>query len=155
GIGKSRLVHALREAATGDGTDWVECQCSPYFQRTPFHPLVTLVRDIIQKAISHPAGEAPGPADVAEAVQSLALDASLTPAIELLLSLPVSNRTAIEQMSPQLRRERTIDALVSLLHRRAATVPVVFVVEDLHWADPSTVEFLDRLSVLENGLLLT
>jgi tetratricopeptide (TPR) repeat protein len=155
GIGKSRLVHAFRETAGVAGTDWVECQCSPYFQRTPFHPLVALVRKIIQQAIGHASGGAPGPADVAEAVQSLALDASLTPAIELLLSLPVSNRTAVEQLSPQLRRERTIDALVSLLHRRAATAPAVFVVEDLHWADPSTLEFLDRLSVLENAPLLT
>jgi predicted ATPase len=54
-----------------------------------------------------------------------------------------------------LRRERTIDALIALLHRRAAITPLVMVVEDLHWADPSTVEFLDRLSMLRNASLLT
>src|SRR5262249_49237035 len=151
-----RLVQALRETARAAQTPLLECHCSPYFQRTPFHPLIALVKGLIQQAVGHTGQEALGPTDVQAAVKALALDGSMTPVVEFLLSLSPTDPSAIEQWSPQLRRERTIDTLVSLLHRRAAAAaPLVFVVEDLHWADPSTLEFLDRLSVVGGTPLLT
>jgi serine/threonine protein kinase/tetratricopeptide (TPR) repeat protein len=134
GIGKSRLVNAVREDPGAEGVEWLECSCSPYFQRTPFHPLIDLLRALIQK-------------------RELELDEESRQFFELLFS--GGEGPQVERLSPAFRRERTIDALIAVLHRRAAATPSVLVVEDLHWADPSTVEFLDRLSVLRSAPLLT
>jgi class 3 adenylate cyclase/predicted ATPase len=154
GLGKSRLLQTLREKVVTAQTAWLECHCSPYFQRSPFHPLIALVKSTIQQAAGRAGTEALCPADIQAAAKALTLDAALTPVVELLLSFPPADPSVIEQWSPQLRRERTIETLISLLHHRAAAGPLVFVVEDLHWADPSTLEFLDRLSVVGDVPLL-
>jgi serine/threonine protein kinase/predicted ATPase len=132
GIGKSRLVEAVRDLAVGGGADWLACQCSPFFQRTPFYPVLDLVRQLIP----HTSG------DVAES-------------LGFLLSLPGADQGALAALSPQLRRERAMHAVIAAIHQRSAASPVVLAVEDLHWADPSTLEWLDRLSVLKGPRLLT
>ncbi len=138
GIGKSRLLQAMREHAGTSAMAWIECGCSPYFQGTPFRPLIELVQGLIAKET--------GPDPDEEARQLF----------EFLLGLPGSEASQVQRLSPALRRERTIHALIAALDRRAeAHPPLIVAVEDLHWADPSTLEFLDRLSMPRNVPLLT
>jgi predicted ATPase len=132
GIGKSRLVDAVHDLAVTTGAEWVVCQCSPFFQRTAFYPVLDLVRRLIASSSG----------DVAES-------------LGFLLGLPGAEQGALAALSPQLRRERAMHAVIALIHQLAATSPVVLAVEDLHWADPSTLEWLDRLSVLKGPRLLT
>lgn len=132
GIGKSRLVQALREHPEAAGIEWLECACSPYFQRTPFRPLLGLLPELKLEMLDQ---------------ESRAFLDALLPGASAI--------SAIERLSPALRRERTIHALIAALHRRAELAPLALIVEDLHWADPSTLEFLDRLSALRNAPLLT
>ena len=155
GIGKSRLAAALRQSIDAGKVDWLDCRCSPYFRRSSFQPLFGLIRGVIRGTIGPASSDRLRAQDVAVAAEALGLDPEMVPLIESLLSIPVSTPEIIEGLSPQLRRERTIAALAALLHHRAAVMPVVLVVEDLHWADPSTLEFLDRLSGLHGAPLLT
>lgn len=136
GIGKSRLVKALREDPGAGGIEWLECACSPYFQRTPFRPLVDLSRELSRELKT----------ETLDQESRAFLDALQTGAGVI---------SGIERLSPALRRERTIHALIAALHARAQGAPLALVVEDLHWADPSTLEFLDRLSALRHASLLT
>ena len=79
---------------------------------------------------------------------------SLIHSLASLASLGGADPSGIQRLSPMMRRERTIHAVVALLHARAATRPIVLAIEDLHWADPSTLELLDELSVLRQAALL-
>ena len=61
-----------------------------------------------------------------------------------LLSLPTPDRYPTLSLSPVRQREETFRTMLEWLHTRAARKPVLFVVEDLHWADASTLEFLGQ-----------
>ena len=73
-----------------------------------------------------------------DAAESLALLAPL-------LNIPLDARVAPVDMTPQLQRQQTYQALEGLLVGLAQRQPMLLVVEDAHWADPSTLEFLGRL----------
>jgi class 3 adenylate cyclase/tetratricopeptide (TPR) repeat protein len=155
GIGKSRLLRALRDSPECAEVEWLECQCSPYFQNTPFHPLVGLVRGLFARALGH---ALPATLDRTASTalgEALGLDGGAVHNLASLASLSEADPSSIERLSPLMRRERTVHAIVALLHGRAAVAPVVLAVEDLHWADPSTLELLDELSVLRTAPLLT
>ena len=62
-----------------------------------------------------------------------------------LLSLPVPSDQPPLGLSPEVRRRRTLDSLVTWLIARAARQPTVLVLENLHWIDPSTLELLGML----------
>src|SRR5262249_28223042 len=62
------------------------------------------------------------------------------------LALPVpENRFPRLNLSPQRQRQQTLDALVAILLQQAERQPVLFILEDLHWTDPSTLEFINLL----------
>ena len=71
--------------------------------------------------------------------------AQVVPYLLSLLGLPASERFPLAEISPELQREKSIQALLTPLLASAEIQPVVSVNEDLHWADPSTLEFLGRL----------
>ncbi len=58
------------------------------------------------------------------------------------LSLPLPEGIQPVQLTPQVKRQSTMQALVDVVCALAKTAPVLFLIEDLHWADPSTLEFL-------------
>jgi predicted ATPase len=71
--------------------------------------------------------------------------AETVPLLAALLSLPLSADYAPLPVSPEQQKQKTLHALMTILLRIAAQQPVLFVMEDLHWLDPSTVEFLNLL----------
>jgi len=156
GIGKSRLVRALREAV-GPEALVIECYASPLFQDTALHPIVEM--------LEHQIGTANERAERRRArlheqlrLSNLATRATIGP-LETLLSIPPSDEAETTNLSPQKQRQATFDALVSWLRALAERQPVLFVLEDLHWADPSTIELvnllIDRLSTERLMMLLT
>jgi class 3 adenylate cyclase/tetratricopeptide (TPR) repeat protein len=154
GIGKSRLVWVLRERLSAEPFVMLECSCSPSFQDSILHP----IREMLEKHL----GFAPdvGLAERAERlrieVERMNLGADAFALLGSLLSLPVGEGLAVIGASPARQRQATFETLVAWLHGMAKDQPVLFVVEDAHWADPSTLQFIGLLAEREpSALLLT
>jgi predicted ATPase len=145
GIGKSRLVRAVTErAAEQDG--WLTpCQASPYHQDTAFYPFIDLMERVVLRS-EHPDSTD----DKVRRLEGFLVQSGLPledamPPLCSLLSLPLDAEYASGELPPDQQKRRTMDALQTILFRRAAQQPVLLVVEDLHWVDPTTVELLTRL----------
>ena len=143
GIGKSRLLRELRRQWAGAAT-WLEGQAIPFGRPVPFHPLI----DLLRRASG--LGEADEGEVAAERLQAyvLGLGEDLRPTLPFLRDLLAFDPSdpAVAAMDSNLRRVGILDAVRRLLHRVAERGPVVVVLEDLHWADQATVEFLAPLA---------
>jgi class 3 adenylate cyclase/predicted ATPase len=141
GIGKSRLVEALRERVSGEIATRIAFRCSPYYQNSAFYPVI----DHLQRFLQWDRDEAPeAKLDTLERVlrtYRLPLE-EVVPLFAALLSVPLPARYLPLNLSPQRQRQRTQEALVAWLLEEAERQPVLAVWEDLHWADPSTLEVL-------------
>ena len=155
GLGKSRLVRAFQDAIDDEAVRWYETQCSSYDQASALRPVAALVRDRLQLS--------PGGAFDERTIADIAASGlELSEAVPLLAGLAgVASPAGYDppELSPQKQRERTLEVASRVLLSGAASTPVVVLVEDLHWADPSTVEFLQlfvqRTAGLRALLLLT
>jgi len=155
GIGKSRLVWELRQIDVSSAV-WLESGCLPYFQNTSLYPMVKLLEQLLGFADE----------DSPE-IKQTKLDSALTrydlsyPAatwlMALLLELP-TDRPAPAMVTVQ-QRERMREIFVALVQKQAAEQPLVLVIEDLHWADPSSIDWLvaslDALTTTRCLILLT
>jgi serine/threonine protein kinase/tetratricopeptide (TPR) repeat protein len=155
GLGKSRLVHTLKQhvrVQTGDSEEdapIIEWRCSPHYQNTGLHPAV----DYYERSLGF-GREEPPQARFDRLLRRLEQDDLAHPeAVALwaaLLSLPTPDRFPPLSLSPVRQREETFQAMLEWLRVRAARRPTLFVVEDLHWVDASTLEFLGQF--LAEGL---
>ncbi len=146
GIGKSRLVQVLTEQVAAEPQAWLTpCQCSPYHQHTALYPLIDLLERV---ALRFEREESPpqklGKLEGFLVQYGLPL-AEAVPLFAALLSLPLPADYAPLTVSPEQQKQQTLHALVTILLRIAAQQPVLFVMEDLHWVDPSTLELLSLL----------
>ena len=130
GIGKSRLVRELRRQIPANS--WLECRCVVENQDTPLRPLVDLLGAIEEPLESLLATYG---FDLAETV----------PLFAALLSRPTNGRYRPLVLSPERQKELTLNALLALLLKMAEQRPLAFVLEDLHWADPTTLELTGLL----------
>jgi class 3 adenylate cyclase/tetratricopeptide (TPR) repeat protein len=144
GIGKTRLVEVLKQRAGVQPSACSEFRCSPEHRSTALYPVVEFLQRLMR---FHECGSPE---------EKLArLEASLTgyefcgpEVVSLmanLLSLPVGEKYPSVVGSPALQKRRTFESLVAWLCERAAEHPVLSIWEDLHWADPSTLELLGLL----------
>ncbi|MCC6558429.1 MAG: protein kinase [Polyangiaceae bacterium] len=162
GIGKSRTVRAFRERLAGEAHRWFEARCSPQLQHSAFYPVIELLSDLVGGAAEPGAAAASSPESAGEPASSMPgadvkldrleallrdLDADplAVPLIAALLSIPTGGRHPVPVLTPQRQRQETIAALIQLFLGLADARPLVLVVEDLHWADPSTLELLGLL----------
>jgi predicted ATPase len=144
GIGKSRFVQALKGRIEGGAHQWIECRCAPEDQSSALGLIIELLAGWLGLS---PAAPAAARLDALEGLLR-AHGFSLPEAVPLfagLLSLPFEARHAPLQLSPQGRRQRTLEAIAALIAARASLQPVVFVIEDLHWADPSMLDLIALL----------
>jgi predicted ATPase/class 3 adenylate cyclase len=149
GIGKSRLVRTLREHLLGQPHIWVECAGSPYFANSPFHAITDMLRQALVWKLEVPVEEM-----VRRLEQSLTVaGVNLTEAVPLvapLLELPVPEHYPALLVTPEARRKKLLSTLVTWLFGLSRLQPIVVVLEDLHWVDPSTVE-LQSLFVVQGA----
>ena len=146
GVGKSRLIEEMYRRLEITPAQRVVLQCSPIHTNQPFHPLAHYL-DYLTEV------EAPD----ADARQLDKLDAMLgrlgqaTPErlalIAELLRRESSDRRLLHRLAPTEIRSRTIEALLDIIEAICRDSPVI-VIEDVHWADPSTNEWLARLGRL-------
>src|SRR5882672_8672149 len=144
GIGKSRLVRVLAERVADEGAPWLTLHCSPYHTNSAFYPVI----EHLQRLLQWHRHETPAArlATLEQALQTAGLPlAEVVPLLAALLSLPVPEQYPPLALSAQRQKQKTQEALVAWLLAETARQPVLAVWEDLHWADPSTLELLDLL----------
>jgi class 3 adenylate cyclase len=141
GLGKSRLTAALAERLHAEPYLRLRYFCSPYHQDSALFPFI----DQLGRA----AGFARDDMPAAKLEKLEALLARAAPPDEDvafladLLSLPGSERHPLPNLSPQQKKERTMEGLIRQLDGLARQQPVVMVFEDAHWIDPTSRELLD------------
>ncbi len=145
GIGKSRLVQVLKDHVAGEAHTWLECRGSPYYQHTALYPIT----DLFQRWLPWRPGEAPGATlqkiEALLAQAQLAL-AEVVPLVAELVGLPLpAERYPRRTLPPEQQRQRTFEAFLAIVGALAEQQPVLVIVEDLHWVDPSTLELLALL----------
>jgi class 3 adenylate cyclase/predicted ATPase len=145
GIGKSRLVQVLKEhLATEPHIRW-ECRSAEYSQNTALFPLVDLFQRLLRFEAHEPPDEKLGKLEQALSQYRLPVEETV-PLFAPLLALPVpENRYPLLNLSPQRQRQKTLETIVAILLELAEHQPVLFIIEDLHWTDPTTLEFLGLL----------
>jgi class 3 adenylate cyclase/tetratricopeptide (TPR) repeat protein len=157
GLGKSRLIRELREHVTRESDDEVaiiELRCSQYHLNTGYFPMVEFLSRLL-------AFEGQSPAERLETVvrylTELKLDTPENVALLCgMLSVPTDERFPPLALSPQKLKERSEELLLNWLKRLEQARPVLFIVEDLHWVDPSTLELLERhVAQFESGRVLS
>ncbi|MGE0827368.1 MAG: adenylate/guanylate cyclase domain-containing protein, partial [Candidatus Binatia bacterium] len=141
GIGKSRLMEALKETVAHEGTGCLELHCSPYAQNSALQPIIEYLQHVLQFRPDDPANEKLHKLEVG-ARRAVPLQTEAVSLLAALLSLPHPTGYPALSLSPQKQKEKTYEALVAWLCAEAERQPVVYVWEDLHWADPSTLELL-------------
>jgi predicted ATPase len=123
-------------------TRW-ECRSAEYSQNTALFPLV----ELFQRILRFEAHESPDAklAKLEHALSQYRLSLEETvPLFAPLLSLPLpEDRYAPLALSPQRQRQKTLETIVAILLELAEHQPVLFIVEDLHWTDPTTLELLN------------
>jgi class 3 adenylate cyclase len=144
GIGKSRLVRVVEDRIAGVPHRRLECRCSPYYQHTPLYPVI----DLLPRAFQWERDDAPE-TKLGKLERGLAQyrvpQAEVVPLLVALLSLPLSERYPLPPLSPERQKQKTLEAVLVVLLAMAAARPLLLIVEDLHWVDPTTLEFLTLL----------
>jgi class 3 adenylate cyclase/tetratricopeptide (TPR) repeat protein len=144
GIGKSRLVQRFREQIKGMPHTCVEAAAAPFFQNTPFYPVAAMLRELVAWSGDEPAEE-----QLAQ-LESQLTSAGLKPAeaiplIAPLLNLPLTEKYPPSSLSPEQQRRRLLATLVEWVLGATRVQPLAIAIEDLHWADPSTLELIQLL----------
>jgi class 3 adenylate cyclase/tetratricopeptide (TPR) repeat protein len=144
GIGKSRLLQTVRERIAEEAHIRLQYQCSPYYRHTAFYPLTAQ----LARAARFAPGDTPAQQlDKLEALlaQATAGVAEVAPLVAALLSIPAGDRYPPLALSPQRQKALTIAALVDRVAGPSRRQPVLCLVEDAHWCDPTTLEVLEQL----------
>jgi predicted ATPase len=145
GIGKSRLVQVLKDHIASEPHVRWECRSSPYYQNSALYPLT----DFFQRVLQSQPDDSPEQRLTKLEQQLIQYRVPLSETMPLfasLLSLPVPNdRYPPLHLSPQRQRQKTLENMAAILLELAEQQPVLFILEDLHWTDPTTLEFLGLL----------
>ena len=144
GIGKSRMLAALRERLSGTKYIPMQYQCSPFHTSDALHPIIAQMK--------HAAGFVDGESNesrfekLEEMIRLSRADvANVAPYIARLLSIPGGDRYPTPQMTLSELNERTIAVLTDLFVGLTRTAPVLALLEDAHWCDPTTLDLIGRL----------
>jgi predicted ATPase len=142
GIGKSRLVEVLRQRVVDEGSPCIVLRCSPYHTHSALYPVIQHLQRVLEWRRDEPLAATLDTLERTLQGYDLAADEAV-PLVAALLSVPIpEGRYPPVALTPQQQRQRTLDALTSWLLAEAERQPVLAVWEDLHWADPSTLELL-------------
>jgi class 3 adenylate cyclase/tetratricopeptide (TPR) repeat protein len=143
GMGKSRLVEALFERLADEPHRRVVVQCSPYYSNTALYPVMRQIEQAAGFVLDEPATQKLDKLDAWLA--SLGARSTTAALLADLLSLPADGRYQPLELAPPQRKNATLAALVDQLLQLSEREPVLFVLEDAHWIDPTTQEFVTRL----------
>jgi class 3 adenylate cyclase/predicted ATPase len=146
GIGKSRLVQVMKEHVAENPQAWLTpCQCSAYHRNSAFYPLIDVLERVV---LQYHRGD-----DETEKMKRLEgflvqygfQLPEIVPVFANLLSVPLGEKYSPSSLSPERQKQQFFQSLLRVLLEIAAQQPLLLVMEDLHWADHTTLEFLDLL----------
>ena len=144
GIGKSRLARAFQERIASEPHLWLHYQCSPFHANSPLYP--------VARHIEHAAGLASQDTPDQKLRKLEIMLTATAPGLAetatffaALLSIPATQHCPLLTLNPAQQRRKTLAALLGHIEHLARRKPVVLMFEDAHWADASTLEFLDLL----------
>jgi len=145
GVGKSRLCYELTQRARARGIRVYEGHCVPYGNAMPFLPILELLRDFFGVA----GDDSDDDARRKIAGTVLLTDPALTDVIPLLLDFMRVADPALPlgQIDSAARQRQLSNALQRLIHARSRRVPLIVLIDDLHWIDAGSESFLDDLRV--------
>ena len=158
GIGKSRISRALIDGIEGEPHTRIHYQCSPYHADSALWPVT---QQLIRAAGISSDHSPDQKLDRLETLLGQAVDdlSNVAPLFAALLSLDGEERYGRLDLTPQLQRARTLEALTDQLVGLAAAKPVLMLLEDAHWIDPTTLECieqsLDRIAEARVLIVLT
>jgi predicted ATPase len=144
GIGKSRIAEAMQERLGAEPHTRLRFFCSPYHQDSALYPAIAQ----LERAAGFRREDTPEQrlakleAVLVQATNDLS---EVAPLIADLLSIPTGEGYPALSLTPQKRKEKTLQALVAQAEGLAVRQPVLMIFEDVHWSDPSTRELLDLL----------
>jgi class 3 adenylate cyclase/predicted ATPase len=142
GIGKSRLVEEFRLKLGETPHTWSEFSSSQLLQNTPLHPVAEWGRQ--RFGVDEPADRRL--ADLENTLRLIGLDpAEHAPLLAPLVDIPLPEERAAN-LAPEELRQRQLAALVAWTLTGARTQPIALAFEDLHWADPTSLDLLETLA---------
>jgi TOMM system kinase/cyclase fusion protein len=144
GIGKSRLIRELCRRLSGTPHTLLEARCAPEDRTSALHPIGEMLEHLLGRRRDWPPERALRELEALLTRYGFEL-AETVPLFASLLSIPLGERYAPLQATPEWQKALTFEAVLDLLVEMAAQQPVLMIVEDLHWADATTLELLTFL----------
>ena len=137
-------MQALKEHLAGEAHTRIECRTSPYYQQSAFYPVVEHIQRLLQFRKDDTPEEKLCKLEAVLGSYDFALE-EVVPLFAALLSLPLAERYAPLTLTPERQKQQTLEALLTWLLRETDRLPLCLIMEDLHWVDPSTLEWLSLL----------
>jgi predicted ATPase len=141
GIGKSRMIRALRERLGDEPYTPLSHYCSPYHTNSALYPVIRLLERAARLDRAGQAEEQLGRLEAVLAPAGARPD-EVVPLFAALLGVPTGARDPALSLPPEMQKRRTLEAVLDQLAALAVEKPVLALYEDVHWADPSTLELL-------------
>ncbi|MDR3537843.1 MAG: adenylate/guanylate cyclase domain-containing protein [Acetobacteraceae bacterium] len=142
GIGKSRLTAALEERLHDEPHLRLRYLCSPHYQDSALHPVIAQIARAARFGRDDDAATRLRKLDAMLAISRASPEEK--DAFADLMGLP-TREAGLQRLTPARRKERTFEAILGQLTTLARTRPILVVLEDMHWADATTLELLERL----------
>jgi class 3 adenylate cyclase/predicted ATPase len=157
GIGKSRLTAALLERLAAEPHTRLRYFCSPQHSDSPLSPIIGQMERAAGLAHDDMPQARLDKLDAVLALSSTSIqDAAL---LAEMLSLPNDGRYPTIDLTPQLRRQKTLEVIISQLERLARQSPMLMILEDAQWIDPTSLELfglmVERIKTLRVLLIVT
>lgn len=144
GLGKSRILRTFRDDVSRESHQWLECHCVRHKQDSAYYPLVKAITSGI--AFENNDTDEQKLARLFEAAEQAGIDSREAVAlIATQLSIQLPKELQTHDYSPEIRRRKTNEALCDWFLAKTQEQTLVMLIEDLHWSDESTVQFLTML----------
>ena len=144
GIGKSRLVESLKEEVSKELDHLlVEISCSFYHQNSSFYPIIDFIEDTLLN-FEQSDTKVSKQSKLSTFIETSSLDYNIAhPLFSDLLSLPYEIQDTIIELTSAQKKKQIRNIILQILINQSKKQPILLIVEDLHWADASTLEWIE------------
>jgi class 3 adenylate cyclase/predicted ATPase len=144
GIGKSRLTQAIDEFSSTATNNILRYQCSPHYTNSSLFPVIAKLETYFNFGKEMSADEKLNTIESRLLTVGLVVEESAA-LISSLLSIPPGDRYGVSSATPQQQKNQTLEVLSNHIFALSDRQPVLILFEDAHWADPTSLEFLDLI----------